>query len=68
VSDFLGGGVVFWMVLYAFVFVGMVCACVLGGCVFFVVCVVCVFVLSKLIVWCALCWGIVLPQCCSEIC
>jgi len=37
----LGGGVVFWMVLCACVCVGMVCVCVLGGRVFLCLCGVC---------------------------
>jgi len=41
------------------------CLCVGRVFVFGGVCVVCLFVLSKLMVWCALCWGIVLPGCCS---
>jgi len=45
-----------------------VCVCVLGGCVFWRSCVVCALVLSRLMVWRALCWVIVLPGCCSEVC
>jgi len=54
----------------------LVCLCWDGVCVllccegvcFGGLCVVCVLVLSKLMVSCALCWGILLPRCCCEFC
>jgi len=45
-----------------------VCLCVWEGVCFGGLCVVCMLVLSRWMLWCALCWGMVWPGCWSECC
>jgi len=59
-----GGGVLCeWFCARMFVLGWCVFVCCEGVCFFPGLCVVCVFVFSRLVVRCALCWGIVWPGC-----